>query len=104
MEDDSLENFQENYDSENTEFIEMLSYVLREIGDTEIDPKELTEMDEIEMILKKYYMLFDSLEPLKELLPNDIGFHDYLNNLTSIYNKEISDNLKNNEKCKIKKI
>ncbi len=82
------------------EFFEMLTYVIRENGDLDnLDPKEITDYEEIEFYLKKYYMNFDSLEPLKEFLPYDNGFYEYLNSLTAKFSKEISDNLKNNEKC-----
>lgn len=81
-------------------FKNMIKYVLNEIGNTDADPSDITEMEEIETILRNYYQIHDSMEPLKELMPNDIGFHDYLNNLTSKFSKEVSDYLRNNEKCK----
>jgi len=77
----------------------MIKYVLGEIGNADADPSEVTEMDEIETILRSYYQMYDSLEPLKDLIPNESGFHEYLNHLTSQFSKEVSDYLRNNEKC-----
>lgn len=80
-------------------FTNMIRYVLGEIGNTEADPSDITEMEEIETILRSYYQMYDSLEPLKDLIPKDFGFHEYLNTLTSKFSKEVSDYLRNNEKC-----
>lgn len=92
------ETFDDNIQEDN--LTNMIRYVLGEIGNIEADPSDITEMEEIETILRSYYQMFDSLEPLKELMPNDFGFHEYLNNLTSKFSREVSDYLRNNEKCK----
>ena len=96
MESDSFENINPQEDNNLTN---MLRYVLGEIGDTETDYTDITQMEEIEAILRIYYQLNDSLEPLKDLMPNDYGFQEYLYNLTSKFSREVSENLRNNEKC-----
>ena len=91
------DSFDTNLQEDN--LINMIRYVLGEIGNTETDPSDIADIEKIENLLRIYYQMQDSLEPLKDLMPNNFSFHEYLNSLTSKFSREFSDNLRNNEKC-----